>query len=284
MGSDSPIAGRVGKKHVSFRNLAGAPPPNPGSLFVRTKSDQKTAREEKPFRWGFSPVTPSSATTQRGARVGTSSASLILTQASGFARCAAPPSSSANAPLVCLGAAPAGPYFTDSRWINAVRRWKRLSGLARRESGVQAFSPTAKTLAQGRIHSARANEILRGPRAVHRTVRGRIQRGGRSPLIGRRGGGVHRGGTPSKGSLPYACLSAQDGYCLLFPRGKSRSGCGGEAPAAFQSATDTVTRSTPSMARWMSPSMSRADSYWTTSSSTGWVRGWRGVKTVQQSS
>ena len=67
MGSDSPIAGRVGKKHVSFRNLAGAPPPNPGSLFVRTKSDQKTAREEKPFRWGFSPVTPSSATTQRGA-------------------------------------------------------------------------------------------------------------------------------------------------------------------------------------------------------------------------
>src|SRR5699024_358782 len=110
MGSDSPIAGRVGKKHVSFRNLAGAPPPNPGSLFVRTKSDQKTAREEKPFRWGFSPVTPSSATTQRGARVGTSYASLILTQASGFARCAAPPSSSANAPLVCLGAAPPGPF------------------------------------------------------------------------------------------------------------------------------------------------------------------------------
>ena len=36
-------------------------------LFVRTKSNQKTARREKPFRWGFSPVTPSSATTQRGA-------------------------------------------------------------------------------------------------------------------------------------------------------------------------------------------------------------------------
>ena len=69
MGLDSPIAGRVGKKHVSFRNLAGAPPPNPGSLFVRTKSDQKTAREEKPFRWGFSPVPPSSATTQRGTPV-----------------------------------------------------------------------------------------------------------------------------------------------------------------------------------------------------------------------
>ena len=181
----------------------------------------------------------------------------------------------------------------------SVRRWKRLAGIARRESGVQAFSPTAKTLAQGRIHSARANEILRGPRAVHRTVRGRIQRGGRSPLIGRRGGGVHRGGTPSKGSLPYAP------FWVLFRRGKSTPGCGAgsptkrgagakpphnkigsgaEAPAAFQSATDTVTRSTPSMARWMSPSMSRAASYWTTSSSTGWVRGWRGVKTVQQSS
>ena len=102
----------------------------------------------------------------------------------------------------------------------SVRRWKRLAGIARRESGVQAFSPTAKTLAQGRIHSARANEILRGPRAVHRTVRGRIQRGGRSPLIGRRGGGVHRGGTPSKGSLPYAC------FCLLFHEGKVGRGAG----------------------------------------------------------
>ena len=29
MGLDSPIAGRVGKKHVSFRNLSGAPPPCP---------------------------------------------------------------------------------------------------------------------------------------------------------------------------------------------------------------------------------------------------------------
>ena len=110
----------------------------------------------------------------------------------------------------------------------SVRRWKRLAGIARRESGVQAFSPTAKTLAQGRIHSARANEILRGPRAVHRTVRGRIQRGGRSPLIGRRGGGVHRGGTPSKGSLPYACV-----LLPTFPRGKSRSGCGAKPPWNF---------------------------------------------------
>ena len=46
----------------------GPPRPRPGSLFARAKSDQKHAREEKPFRWGFSPVTPSSATTQRGAQ------------------------------------------------------------------------------------------------------------------------------------------------------------------------------------------------------------------------
>ena len=46
----------------------GFPAPHPGLLFVRTKSNQKTARREKPFRWGFSPVTPSSATTQRGAQ------------------------------------------------------------------------------------------------------------------------------------------------------------------------------------------------------------------------
>ena len=45
----------------------GLPAPHPGLLFVRTKSNQKTARREKPFRWGFSPVTSSSATTQRGA-------------------------------------------------------------------------------------------------------------------------------------------------------------------------------------------------------------------------
>ena len=45
-------------------------------------------------------------------RVGTSSASLILPQATGFARCAVPPSSSANAPLVCLGAAPPGPFYS----------------------------------------------------------------------------------------------------------------------------------------------------------------------------
>ena len=143
---------------------------------------------------------------------------------SGFGRCAAPPSSSANAALVCLGAAPAGPYFTDSRWINAVRRWKRLAGIARRESGVQAFSPTAKTLAQGRIHSARANEILRGPRAVHRTVRGRIQRGGRSPLIGRCGGWSLGGGHSRKCPPPMRPFGDFSG------EGKVTRGVGVEPP------------------------------------------------------
>ena len=43
MGLDSPVAGRVGEKHVSFRSFSGAPPPDPGLLFVRTKSNQKAA-------------------------------------------------------------------------------------------------------------------------------------------------------------------------------------------------------------------------------------------------
>ena len=136
-----------------YPGVSGVSPPDPDLLFSREKSRQKHAREEKPFRWGFSPVTPSSATTQRGARVGTSSASLILTQASGFARCAAPPSSSANAPLVCLGAAPAGPYFTDSRWINPVRRWKRLAefGGAGGESKEGAAAPSLVVVGVGSI-------------------------------------------------------------------------------------------------------------------------------------
>ena len=63
---DSRAAGRVGTKHVSFRNFMGLSAPHPELLFARAKSNQKHARREKPFRWGFSPVTPSSATTQRG--------------------------------------------------------------------------------------------------------------------------------------------------------------------------------------------------------------------------
>ena len=49
-----------------YPGVSGVSPPYPDLLFSREKSRQKHAREEKPFRWGFSPVTPSSATTQRG--------------------------------------------------------------------------------------------------------------------------------------------------------------------------------------------------------------------------
>ena len=76
---DSRIAGRgevfLFPEWVPFGSMAPGPPrPGPGLLFVRTKSNQypswalKHARREKPFRWGFSPVTPSSTTTQRGGR------------------------------------------------------------------------------------------------------------------------------------------------------------------------------------------------------------------------
>ena len=95
-------------------------------------------------------------------------------------------------------------------------------GLSRRESGVQAFSPLAKTLAQGGIHFRRTNQIYRGTRAVRRTDWG-DSKGGKPPLC-RRGGGIHKGGTPSKGSLPYAP------FWVLFRRGKSTPGYGGGAP------------------------------------------------------
>ena len=51
-----------------------------------------------------------------------------------------------------------------------------------------------------------------------------IPKGDRRPPLCRRGGGVHRGGTPSKGSRPYAC------FWLLFARAKSDSGYGAESP------------------------------------------------------
>ena len=51
-----------------YPGVSGVSPPYPDLLFSREKSRQKHAREEKPFRCGFSPVTPSSATTQRGAQ------------------------------------------------------------------------------------------------------------------------------------------------------------------------------------------------------------------------
>ena len=47
---------------------------------------------------------------------------------------------------------------------------------------------------------------------------------GALPPLCRRGGGVHRGGTPSKGSLPYAV------FWLLFVRTKSNPGYGAGGP------------------------------------------------------
>ena len=191
--------------------MAPRPPrPRPGSLFARAKSNQKHAREEKPFRWGFSPVTPSSATTQRGARVGTSSASLILPQAAGFARCAAPPSSSANAALVCLGAAPAGPYFTDSRWINPVRRWKCLAGLggAGGESKEGAAAPSLVVVGEGYIREGphrKGPSLVRlfgyffGVEKVTRGVGLEVPLLGGSGVTSRKLPGLGRGGPGSSG-------------------------------------------------------------------------------------
>src|SRR5699024_3682287 len=53
-------------------------------------------------------------------------------------------------------------------------------------------------------------------------------KGGVHPPLCRRGGGVHRGGTPSKGSRPYEC------FWLLFARAKSNSGCGAKSPIRFR--------------------------------------------------
>ena len=58
-------------------------------------------------------------------------------------------------------------------------------------------------------------------------LRGNPKGGGR-PLLCRRGGGVHRGGTPSKGSHPYAC------FWLLFARAKSDPGPGREGPGGTE--------------------------------------------------
>src|SRR5699024_5657492 len=51
---------RTNNSHIS---LAQSLP----SVVPYTTLCRSHARREKPFRWGFSPVTPSSATTQRGA-------------------------------------------------------------------------------------------------------------------------------------------------------------------------------------------------------------------------
>ena len=49
MGWDSPVAGRAGKKHVSFRNLMGLSAPHHELLFARAKSNQKHAQEGDTF-------------------------------------------------------------------------------------------------------------------------------------------------------------------------------------------------------------------------------------------
>ena len=98
----------------------------------------------------------------------------------------------------CAGLPRSGPFgavFTDSRWINPVRRWKRLSG-------------------------------LRG--------RGRIQRGGRSPLIGRcgrrfLGGGHSRKCPPPKRAFAYFSHERKVGRGTGVKPPKS-PGHGGGAP------------------------------------------------------
>ena len=115
----------------SIQWLMGATRPNTlGFTFGRPKVNRKTAKtngfgflcliglyQDRNFsatESGFCHLIYSGSIddTSPAVRVGTSSASLILPQATGFARCAVPPSSSANAPLVCLGAAPPGPFYS----------------------------------------------------------------------------------------------------------------------------------------------------------------------------
>ena len=85
----------------------------------------------------------------------------------------------------------------------------------------------------GDFFHIRNRALVEYPGSAHKNtgqLQGRrgIPKGDRRPPLCRRGGGVHRGGTPSKGSLPYAC------FCLLFPRGKSRSGAGAGGPESHQ--------------------------------------------------
>ena len=127
----------------------GVSPPDPDLLFPRGKSRQKHARREKPFRWGFSPVTPSSATTQRGA----------------------------PAPL-----------------------WNPPHDLP-------MSCPTME--------------------APCRIGWGRIQRGGRSPLIGRCGGWFLRGGHSRK------CPPPMRPFGYFSGEGKVPRGTGPEAPRGF---------------------------------------------------
>src|SRR5699024_417586 len=83
------------------------------------------------------------------------------------------------------------------------------------------------------IGANRNNFLVTQPReypSLDRTTKGPAgdSKGGLPPLC-RRGGGVHRGGTPSKGSRPYAC------FWVLFSRENRTSGSGGEAPEKIRS-------------------------------------------------
>ena len=184
----------VGTTRPFTSGVSGATRPRtPGFTFGRPKVNRKTAKTNgfgflcliglyqngnfSATESGFCHLIYSGSIndTPPAVRVGTSSASLILPQATGFARCAVPPSSSANAPLVCLGAAPAGPFFAG-------------------------FPAQCRGYPKGAL-----------------------------PPLCRRGGGVHRGGTPSKGSRPYAA------FWLLFVRTKSDPGPGRGGPGAVKS-------------------------------------------------
>ena len=69
-----------------------------------------------------------------------------------------------------------------------------------------------------------------------------IPKGDRRPPLCRRGGGVHRGGTPSKGSRPYAC------FWLLFARAKSDPGLGRGGPGdCEQNRSDSGEEMLPSL-------------------------------------
>src|SRR5699024_1093847 len=81
--ADSPIAGRVGEKHLFFRITAilfggfrglrpralfrGASGPVPRGTFPSPEKYPKGRTREGPFRWGPSLMDPTPATTQRGA-------------------------------------------------------------------------------------------------------------------------------------------------------------------------------------------------------------------------
>src|SRR5699024_4950410 len=98
--------------------------------------------------------------------------------------------------------------------------------------------------ASGRVRSLRCASFFLGKRCAglprsgpfgadlvsHRTFNnaGGIPKGALPPLC-RRGGGVHRGGTPSKGSRPYAP------FWVLFRRGKRTPGYGAGGPAKVAS-------------------------------------------------